>query len=45
MNAADIIVLVLILALVALAVFLLRRTRAKGGFAGCPYAKGCDRRG
>lgn len=45
MNAADIIVLVLLVALVALAIFLLRRTKAKGGCAGCPYAKGCDRRG
>ena len=45
MNIADIIVLAAVIALVVLAIFLLRRSRAKGGCASCPYAKGCDRRG
>lgn len=44
MNVADIIALAAIVALVALAIHLIRHSRAKGRCASCPYAEGCDHR-
>ena len=44
MNLWDIVVVVALVALVVLAVYLMRRSRAKGGCSCCPYAAECDRR-
>ena len=42
MNPWDVVVAAAIVALVAFAVWLMRRSRAKGGCACCPYAGECD---
>lgn len=44
MNLWDFVVLAAVAALVALAVWLMRRSRAKGGCACCPYAGSCEKK-
>ena len=44
MNVWDFVVVVAIVALLALALWLMRRSRAKGGCASCPYAGSCAKR-
>ncbi len=43
MNVADIVIVVLLGALIALAIWLMRRSRAQGNCACCPYAKDCHK--
>ncbi len=42
MNVWDFVLGVAIIALIALAAWLMVRSRAKGGCAGCPHAKACN---
>ncbi|MBR3317901.1 MAG: FeoB-associated Cys-rich membrane protein [Atopobiaceae bacterium] len=44
MNTGDVVVVAAIIALVALAIWLMRRTRAKGGCSCCPHAEECAKR-
>lgn len=44
MNLADVLLIVAIVAALALAVWLIVRSRAKTGCASCPFAEGCSRR-
>lgn len=41
MTPADIIIIVLVLAIVCAAVFYIRKEKKQGKCVGCPYAKEC----
>ena len=43
MNVWDVVLVIAIAALLVFAVWLMRRSRAKGGCASCPHAKDCER--
>ena len=43
MNIADIVIVALLVAAISLAVWLMRRSRAHGNCACCPYAKDCHK--
>lgn len=44
MNPGDFVVIAAVIALVALAVWLMRRSRTKGGCACCPHAGSCAKK-
>lgn len=41
MTFADIVIIILVLALVGVATFYIRKEKKKGHCVGCPYAKEC----
>ena len=43
MNVWDIVLVAVIIALLVFAVWLMVRSRAKGGCASCPHASSCER--
>ena len=43
MNVWDVLVALIIVLLVAFALYLMRRPRKCCGCGSCPYSKGCDR--
>ena len=44
MNVWDVVLVIAIAALIVFAVWLMRRSRAKGGCACCPYAGDCEKK-
>jgi len=41
MTLADIVIIILVLAIVGVAAFYIRKEKKKGHCVGCPYAKEC----